>query len=341
MVTEPGKHPVMLITDARGQVVYSSTNLSEMCLPAPDGGIGKHWRELIDAREKHATENGLGFAHHEFEDKQDASVIYHVQRFPCRDRQGDPNHFVIIEAVQDGGEENRLLHCERMFSLGEMAAGVAHEINNPLSVIFGWLQLLLDDVEPSSPQYDTYKTMNDEVERITKIVKNLLSFSQRAASEIKPLQLNQVIEDVLHLTSYQMRHEDVTVETDLAEGLPAVAGDEVQLKQVFLNLVVNARQAMSAGGSLRVTTRLEDDCVVAEVQDTGCGIAAAHLEHIFESFYTTKQGAGGTGLGLPVSLGIVRNHGGTLRVTSEPKRGSTFYVTLPAVRESAGVETGA
>ncbi len=231
----------------------------------------------------------------------------------------------------------RLMESDRLAAVGELVAGVAHEVNNPLSSISAFAQLLLRDGGLTAAQRDSIEVIKSETLRAAQVVKDLLAFARRSEPQREPLDLNSVLSRTLRLRGYQLTSNKVNVETDLAAELPAVVGDARQLQQVCLNLVTNAIQAMATlgGGTLFVSTRRDGVHVVLDMRDTGPGIPEAARIHIFEPFFTTKGEGEGTGLGLSVSYGIITAHGGRIEVANTSNAGSTFRVTLPAVDEQA------
>ncbi|MDQ2952469.1 MAG: ATP-binding protein, partial [Chloroflexota bacterium] len=224
----------------------------------------------------------------------------------------------------------RLMESDRLAAVGELVAGVAHEVNNPLSSISAFAQLLLRDGALTPQQRESIEVIRGETTRASQVVKDLLAFARRSEPQSAPLDLNGVVGRTVRMRQYQFSEASVRVESDLAADLPSVMGDARQLQQVCLNLLTNAVQAMSpGGGTLRVHTYQTNDLVRLEVTDTGPGIAVDARAHIFEPFFTTKKEGEGTGLGLSVSYGIVTTHGGTIEVVATGPAGTTFRVTLP------------
>ena len=242
---------------------------------------------------------------------------------------------VLILARDITGERElraRLMETERLAAIGELVAGVAHEVNNPLGSISAFAQLLLRDATLSGEHRESVDVIRSETLRASQVVKDLLAFARRSAPERNAVDLNEIVERSLRLRGFQISSARVQLETRLAPALPTVEGDGRQLQQVVLNLVTNAIQAMAShgGGALRVVTSREGDDVLLEVSDSGPGVPAAVRPHIFEPFFTTKPEGEGTGLGLSVSYGIVASHGGRLRLAEGPSgRGATFQVILP------------
>ncbi len=238
----------------------------------------------------------------------------------------------------------KLLHQDKMSSMGKMAAAVVHEINNPIAGILNLVLLMKrmlaeqaftpKDIE----QYTLYlNLMETETRRTGRIVSNLLTFARHPKPRMKPLDLNRVIERTLMLNASLLRIASVRAETRLDPGLPEIVGSEDQLQQVFMNLVSNAAQAMEPqdGGVLRVETRRADNGhhVIVKVRDTGVGIPEENMLRLFEPFFTTKKKGKGVGLGLSVAYGIVQEHGGSIYVHSVVDAGTTFNVKLPVVPE--------
>ena len=231
----------------------------------------------------------------------------------------------------------RLMESDRLAAVGELVAGVAHEVNNPLSSISAFAQLLLRDPSLAPGQRESIEVIRAETMRASQVVKDLLAFARRSEPQRAPLDLNGVVSRTVRMRQYQFSEASVRVETELGDDLPSVMGDARQLQQVCLNLLTNAVQAMAQGngGVMRVTTRALEGRVLLEVTDSGPGIAAASRAHIFEPFFTTKKEGEGTGLGLSVSYGIVIAHGGTIEVADTSDSGTTFRVSLPGAATPA------
>jgi two-component system NtrC family sensor kinase len=224
----------------------------------------------------------------------------------------------------------QLAKTERLTALGEMAAGVAHEINNPLGGILLYSNLVLEDVPEDSPARENMEKIIYQTNRCKGIVQNLLDFARTPTGDMLPLKINSVINTSLSLVKDQSMFHGVDIKADLASNLPEVIGDKARLEEVFLNLFINAADAMKGKGTLTITTRLSgNNSVKINVSDTGGGIAKEHLPHIFEPFFTTKEPGRGTGLGLSIVYGIIRKHNGFIDAESEPGKGTTFIIILP------------
>ena len=248
------------------------------------------------------------------------------------DRSADPDLVLVIGDISQARQmQMQLAHADKMSSLGRMISGVTHELNNPLTSIMGYAQLLRAAV-PEGKVAERAERLETEARRCQKIVKNLLSFARRREVKHGALSLNEVVESVLALMGYQLRVDGVVVETDLCSELPALIGDHHHLQQVLVNLLTNARQAIRSdaqSGSIVVRTRYDDGSAVLEVQDDGPGIPERCRGKIFDPFFTTKPEGQGTGLGLALVHGIVRDHGGTIEALKDSSEGACFRVRLP------------
>jgi PAS domain S-box-containing protein len=227
--------------------------------------------------------------------------------------------------------EEQLQISEKMASIGLLAAGVAHEVNTPLTGISSYTQMLLEGADPQDPRTPLLEKIERQTFRAAKIVNGLLTLSRPGTpgGERTPVDLNAVINDVFSLLEHQFEVGKIKVRRELSESPAVVRAIEHQMQQVFLNLFLNARDAMPRGGWLSVTTRLDAALVVAEVADTGSGIPPEHLARIYDPFFSTKAIGRGTGLGLSISYGIVQEHEGTIRCDSAIGQGTKFTLTLP------------
>jgi two-component system NtrC family sensor kinase len=223
---------------------------------------------------------------------------------------------------------------EKLAALGELVAGVAHELNNPLTGISMFAQLLLDE-SLDEDQRESVRMIKREADRAVGVIRDLLAFSRKTGPRMVAVDLNTLVNQTLRLRAYSLQTAGVQVRAELDAALPSIPGDDRKLQQVLLNLIVNAEYAMHRQETrvLSVRTAWEDapdgGRVLVEVTDTGTGMAPELVKHIFEPFFTTKPAGVGTGLGLSVSYGIIHAHGGTITVRSTPGVGSTFVVVLP------------
>jgi len=230
-----------------------------------------------------------------------------------------------------GRTQAQLVHSEKLASLGVLAGGVAHEINNPLMVILGRTELLLMNQDLAEPMRKDLDTICHETQRIATIVENLLAFSRKSRQEkIEKVQINEVLLRTLMLGEHQLTVGNVKVTKELDQNLPQIDANAGQLQQVLMNLIINAHHAMPEGGDLVVRTgQLPDNRVFVEIADTGSGISEEDLNRIFDPFFTTKEEGKGTGLGLAVSRNIIEGHRGEIGVQSAVGVGTTFRVILP------------
>ncbi|MCC6745776.1 MAG: PAS domain S-box protein [Acidobacteria bacterium] len=238
---------------------------------------------------------------------------------------------VVVEDVTDRLKlEDQLQQSDKLSSIGLLAAGVAHEVNTPLAGISSYTQMLLGQIPDSDPKSRLLEKVLLQTERASGIVNNLLNFSRTSGSDFAALDLNRVLEDTLQLMEIQLHKSNVTIKRTYAEELPEAYGNASKLQQVFMNLILNARDAMASGGTLDIETETADHMLVVRIRDTGIGIAAENITKIYDPFYTTKSVGQGTGLGLAVSYGIVQEHAGRIFVDSQPGVGTTFTIKIPS-----------
>jgi len=231
--------------------------------------------------------------------------------------------------------QEELYLSSRLASIGELAAGVAHELNNLLTGIVGFSQRLLRKSTGQAASQDLARIHN-EAQRAAKVVQNLLAFARRHELNKQYSDINEILGRALELRAYELRTSNIELVVELASGLPQVMADFGQIQEVFLNIILNAEQAVTEanrGGKLSVKTRKIRDYIEVCFTDDGPGIAAKRLGKVFDPFFTTRGEKGGTGLGLSVCHGIVREHGGRIYVKSKPGKGATFIVELPAITE--------
>jgi PAS domain S-box-containing protein len=230
--------------------------------------------------------------------------------------------------------EEQMVQTEKLTSLGLLAAGVAHEVNTPLAVISNYIQMLAKQIPADDPRQKTIERIVKQTFRASEIVNNLLNFSRTGAAEFVEVDLNNVLEETLTLVQHPFKTAQVKVVKNYTEQLPSVLGSITRLQQVFLNLFMNARDAMPSGGMLEVRTGAQNGSVEVEVTDTGQGIPPEYLHRIFDPFFTTKATGRGTGLGLSVSYGIIKEHAGKVDVRSTPGKGTSFRLEFPVARKA-------
>jgi PAS domain S-box-containing protein len=269
--------------------------------------------------------------------QQDRSkLLVNATEVPLQNPAGDASvvvgHILLLEDITDRVRlEEQLQISEKMASIGLLAAGVAHEVNTPLTGISSFTQMLLDGADPNDPRTVLLEKIERQTFRAAKIVNGLLNLSRPGTSSNERIEvdLNAVVTDVFSLLEHQFEVGRIKVRRELASAPVRVLGIEHQLQQVFLNLFLNARDAMPRGGWLSVATRVDGDRVVAEIADTGSGIPAEQLVRIYDPFFTTKAIGRGTGLGLSITYGIVREHDGTINCDSAVGQGTRFTLALP------------
>ena len=239
--------------------------------------------------------------------------------------------------------EEQLFHAEKLASLGSLSAGVAHEINNPVAVMLGFTELLLDRLPEDSKEYEILKTIERQGNNCRRIVENLLAFSRTRHEATADTDIANDLQRVLNVVMNTLLTKKIDLRTNIEKNLPKVRGNGQQLEQVFLNIINNAMAAMDGGGVLTISAYRSDDMVAASFTDTGHGISPQHMDKVFEPFFTTKEVGKGTGLGLSVSYGIVKKFGGDIRVVSQTSEegkdpGTTFTMRLP-VAEAGNSES--
>jgi len=240
-------------------------------------------------------------------------------------------HFLVKDIQKRKAMEEQLAQADKLASIGELSSGVAHEINNPLGVILGYTQLLLRGEPNDSERYADLKTIEKHVRNCKTIVEDLLSFSRKSETEKKMLDIHRVIGDVIAFVQHHSSIEHIAIEKDFSPSVKPLLFDEKKIKQVLINLLMNAIHAVGNEGKIGISTEMSgsDGDLIIKVADDGHGIEPRHLKKIFDPFFTTKPTGEGTGLGLSVSYGIIQNHGGRIHVESESRSGTVFSVVLP------------
>jgi len=226
----------------------------------------------------------------------------------------------------------QLMITDRLASLGELTSGIAHELNNPLTSVIGFSDLLADRKDLPDDVKEDLKLINKEAQRTSNIVKNLLTFARKQPKEKQPTDINKAIAVVLELRAYEQKVSDIQVDTRLAPDLPEITANSFDLQQVFLNIIVNAEHAMLEAhgkGAITITTERDGDIIRISLADDGPGIAEENLGHIFDPFFTTKEVGKGTGLGLSICYGTITEHSGKIYVESELGKGTAFIIELP------------
>jgi len=248
---------------------------------------------------------------------------------------------IIMDDITERVElEAQLSQADKLSSIGLLAAGVAHEVNTPLAVISSYAQMLSKQLQGDPQRGALLEKITRQTFRASEIVNNLLNFSRTSGTEFTEVDVNRIIHDTLALLEHQFKTSKIQVQDELAAHLPPISGNAGRLQQVFLNLFLNAKDAMANGGTLRIATS-NGEGVSVVVSDTGSGIAQEHIHRIYDPFFTTKASREGqprgTGLGLSVSYGIIQEHAGKIRVESRPGEGTRFYLDFPLTRKAVNV----
>ncbi|MBW2433686.1 MAG: PAS domain-containing protein [Deltaproteobacteria bacterium] len=263
-------------------------------------------------------------------DKNNNKIYYSISTYPLFE------NGTVIAAIEfsrditrDINIQKAMIQQEKLVSIGRLSAGVAHEINNPLTTILTTAMLLQEDLDPADPQYEELDTIAKEALRCRKIVTSLLDFARQTKPMKKECDINNLIQESVSLTKKQAAFKDVNLTHELADNIPPIFLDKGQIQQSLINLILNAIEATAPGGSITVTSKLESENKNVEiaVMDTGHGISAEDLSRVFDPFFTTKED--GNGLGLAITHGIIEQHHGTIDVVSKKGEGSTFKIKLP------------
>jgi PAS domain S-box-containing protein len=345
----------MMVIDLNYRIIEVNRTLLEMVGLKREEVVGRHCYEVshhlkvpcttpdhpCPLKEVVATGKAASATHVHF-DKHRREHYYHVVCHPLFDEAGRIHRVVDLsrDITQEIMARMHILHDDKMSSLGKLSASVVHEINNPLTGILNFVSLMESMLAQGalSPEelgdFRRYLAMvHTETARISRTIANLLAFARKTKPEFKPLDLNAIAAETLSLTGYQMRLQGITVERQLAKDLLPVLADKGQMKQTFLNLFLNAQDAMPEGGVLTLETKnSRRHMVVVKVSDTGRGIPKESFSQIFEPFFTTKKTSSGAGLGLSVVYGIIRDHKGTIKVDSVLGQGTSFTIRLPAFK---------
>src|SRR6202522_1968893 len=316
---------------------------------SPQEAVGRYLRDILPA--EFVTE---------FLRLKDEPGVHNLYRFRLHTRSGENRcanvaiaplvsrnfevvgRIIIVDDITERMElDAQLTQADKLSSIGLLAAGVAHEVNTPLAVISSYTQMLAKQLQSDPQKAGLLDKITKQTFRASEIVNNLLNFSRTTGTELTEISLNKVIADTLALLEHQFKVAQIRVQAELYENLPLIQGNAGRLQQVFLNLFLNAKDAMSGGGVLKVAT-LNGECVSVRVSDTGSGIAQEHIQRIYDPFFTTKttpaEGQSrGTGLGLSVTYGIIQEHAGNIRVESRPGEGTTFTLDFPLVRKAIHV----
>ncbi len=338
----------LLAVDEDGRITRSNSTFETMMDLSREETIGKLVEEIFDEGFALNLENILGKSRWHLTEIRNAyklfttnaqgkALIINVAVAPLR---SITNHqtgaIIVLENVTSRIKlEEVLQQNEKLSSIGLLAAGVAHEVNTPLTGVSSYTQMLLGMIPETDPKHALLQKVQKQTDRASNIVGNLLNFSRTGnAAEFTEIDVNKLLDDTLQLLEPQMRNSQIEIVKNYAEVPPRIWGNAGKLQQIFTNLVINARDAMPGGGQITLSTEVFDgDSVIIEVADTGSGIEPENLNKIYDPFFTTKGVGSGTGLGLAVSYGIVQEHAGTIEAASEVGNGTTFRLAFPVANE--------
>ncbi len=334
----------ILVLDLFGKVVRWNKALEKLYGVSREDALGRTVSELFPAPFHDVLSASMG------RDWWSRAESTDVSRMNLLNRRGEDKvvKLQVAPFVSDSGEnqgaimifedittrveiEQQLQLREKMASLGLLAAGVAHEVNTPLTGISSFTQMLMDQTPEADGRIKLLEKIERQTERASKIVNSLLNFSRQGRTDFVSVDLNVVVNDVLSLLEHQLTRGRIKVRKELEPDLPKILGDENKLQQVFLNLILNGQEAMPSGGWLTLKTSSQGPQVIAEISDTGHGISKEDVKRIYDMFFTTKKaGRSGTGLGLSITYGIIQEHSGNIYVDSAVGKGTSFQIKLPA-----------
>jgi len=336
----------LLAVDLEGRVTRLNSALEHMLDLRRDAAIGRRVEDLFSEDFAETLKQVLGkdgWRLHEIRNiyklhtatRTNRGLILNIALAPLQDAPGQAGALVVVEDVTTRiSLEEQLQQREKLSSIGLLAAGVAHEVNTPLTGVSSYTQMLLGMLNENDPKRALLQKVRTQAERASDIVNNLLNFSRTGSAEqFVDVNVARVLDDTLQLLEPQLRRNQIEIVKSYDTDVPQVYGNAGKLQQVFTNLLLNARDAIPDGGKIKVaTTTADDGSLVAEISDTGIGIAPENVAKIYDPFYTTKGVGRGTGLGLAVTYGIVQEHAGRITVESMPGHGTTFRITLPSAR---------
>ncbi len=338
-------HVGVLAVDFGGAVESWNTQLERLIGVPREEAVGRQLEDVlpIDLMSEIAARSGdervSNLYKFSMQNRDGRSLVVNVSMAPLVGKSGDRIGRLILfdDVTQRMQLEEQVFQNEKLTSLGLLAAGVAHEVNTPLAVISNYIQILAKQLPSGDPRQQLIEKVVKQTFRASEIVNNLLNFSRTGAADFTEVNLNAVVEEVLTLVAHPFRTAQVQVTRNLQPELPSVLGSNNKLQQVFLNLFLNARDAMPSGGVVEVRTAAFNGSVEVEIIDTGAGIPQENLHRIFDPFFTTKSLGRGTGLGLSVSYGIVKEHAGKVDVRSTPGKGTSFRLEFPVARKAVHV----
>ncbi|HZJ45105.1 MAG TPA: ATP-binding protein [Pyrinomonadaceae bacterium] len=342
----------LLAVDLEGKVTRLNSALEHILDLRRDSAVGRYVHELFAEDFADTLLQVLGKDGWQLKEirniyklhtgtRTNRTLVLNIALAPLQDAQGRKGALVVVEDVTARiSLEEQLQQREKLSSIGLLAAGVAHEVNTPLTGVSSYTQMLLGMFNETDPKHALLQKVRTQAERATNIVNNLLNFSRTGnATEFVETDIARVLDDTLQLLEPQLRRSQIRIVRSYENDAPLVYGNAGKLQQVFTNLILNARDAIPDGGQITLSTETADDgSMIVEVADTGIGIDPENVAKIYDPFYTTKGVGRGTGLGLAVSYGIVQEHTGRITVESTPGKGTTFRITLPTARARARLQ---
>lgn len=330
---------IIYTLDTRNHITFINQNISVLTGYTPTELLNKSFFDLLtpESQKKAAAHTKVlvetGQAQFEdleilTKDGKGKAIMVNAQPIPDMKGQIIGVQGIARDISERKKKQEQMLHSEKLATVGLISSGIAHEIGTPLNIISGNAEFLLAGLPEHHPMHEELETIVDQCQRISDQVRSLLDFARSSVLRPAPVDINAIISHTLHLLRHmiQSRH---TVQLHLSSGLPVLLGDKDHLQQLFINLLLNAFQAMSTGGFLDISTSWESPYITIKLQDTGQGIERKNLRSIFDPFFTTKDPEHGTGLGLAVCTRIIKDHNGLIEVESEVNKGSTFTIRLP------------
>ncbi|MDH5405555.1 MAG: ATP-binding protein [Candidatus Aminicenantes bacterium] len=335
----------ILVVDLHQRIISWNRKLEELCQIKRSRAMGKKLDQVLPADFLHSINSLMS------PEGWSSSQLFNLYKLNLVNKKGRKSvinlsisplftnehrfygKIVIFDDITDQVNlEDQLLQAEKLASLGFLAAGIAHEVNTPLTGISSYTQMLMREVDDSDPKSEILHKMEQQTFRASQIVNNLLNFARQSKGQFTELDVNQVITDTISLFEYQLRSSGIKLKLNLEDSPPPIRGDKGKLQQLLLNLLKNATESMPQGGELGISSKTENDSVLVSIRDTGAGIAKENLPKIYDPFFTTKKGRHGTGLGLSVSYGIIQEHSGSISVKSSLGKGTDFIIKLPALK---------
>ncbi len=330
------------IVDRSGSIRRANRAFAELVSAPPAVLVGRPWTGFVPSEWAEDLERVLAFPLRQEVELQTASRSYAVSGIPV----GEGENAGIVLLFQDQTEERRLqeqlLQSAKLSAMGQLIAGVAHELNNPLASVVGFSDFLGEIPDVPAPLREPLAVIREEAERASAIVRNLLNFARKQDHQRAPADLRELLGSTMALLRNPLMSSRVEAHLDVEAGLPPIVLDSNRMQQVFVNLLTNAAQAIASTnrpGTVTLTARRFHEGVAVDVRDDGPGMAPEVAQHVFDAFFSTKRDGDGTGLGLPISQGIVREHGGRITLVTEPGQGATFTVYIPFTEATSPAST--